>query len=155
MDLNCFKKLKPNLGAGIGAFYTKMASMINRIQTESLSHLESSEWKRLRTVRKRTKSQCNKAYNFIAQLEHNNEEFIPTMTDYITRMNEDDTWSETKANHQNLMNALEEFKAKHKADEYCIKKVESALRNAEKNMDESLRRSDRLKDIRAAKKALG
>ena len=77
------------------------------------------------------------------------------MTDYITRMNENDTWSETKSNHQSLTAALEEFKVKHKADEYCIRKVESALRNAKKNMGESLRRSERIKKIRAAKKALG
>lgn len=147
--------MKPNCGVGIGAFNTNMSSMSNRIQTESLSHLEDSEWKHIRTVRQRTKSQCNKAYNFIAQLEHNNEEFIPTMTDYITRMNENDTWREAKTNHQNLTDALEEFKVKHKADEYCIRKVESALRNAKKNMGESLRRSERIKEIRAAKKALG
>ena len=147
--------MKPNCGVGIGAFNTNMSSMSNRIQTESLSHLEDSEWKQIRTVRQRTKSQCNKAYNFIAQLEHNNEEFIPTMTDYITRMNENDTWREAKTNHQNLSKALEEFKVKHKSDEYCIRKIECALRNAKKNMGESLRRSERIKEIRAAKKALG
>ena len=131
-----------------------MSSTTHHIQTESLSHLEYFEMKKRKTERQRTKAQCNKAYNFIAQLEQNNADFVPAMTDYISRLTEEDTWKDVKTNAGHLANALQEFKDKHKADEYCIKKVESALRNAEKNLGNSVRRSERIKEIRAAQKAL-
>ncbi len=131
-----------------------MSSTTHHIQTESLSHLEYFEMKKRKTERLRTKAQCNKAYNFIAQLEQNNADFVPAMTDYISRLTEEDTWKDVKTNAGHLANALQEFKDKHKADEYCIRKVESALRNAEKNMGNSVRRSERIKEIRAAQKAL-
>ena len=131
-----------------------MSSTTHHIQTESLSHLEYFEMKKRKTERQRTKVQCNKAYNFIAQLEQNNADFVPAMTDYISRLTEEDTWKDVKTNAGHLANALQEFKDKHKADEYCIRKVESALRNAEKNMGNSVRRSERIKEIRAAQKAL-
>ena len=127
---------------------------VTTIQTESLSHLESNELKQRSTDRDRTRTHSNKAYDFIAQLEQNHEEFVPAMMDYILRLNDNDTWRDTKANHGHLTNALQEFKDKHKADGCCIKKAEAALRHAGKNMVKSLRRSERIKEIRAAKTEL-
>ena len=138
----------------LGHSLINMEACNNTIHNESLSHLENKVIKQRRTHRKRATNQCNDAYGYIAQLEQNNAEFVPAMTDYISRVNEEDPWKDVKINAGHLTNALQEFKDKHEADGFCIKKAEAALRLAGKNMVKSLRRSERIKEIRAAKTEL-
>ena len=128
-----------------GAQYTIMTSYI---QNESLSHLEKHEVKQLKTERQRSVTQCNKANDILEELSRRNIGF----NHKTTRCH--GIYDNIKQKTKRLKGSLEDFKEKHKDNEYYIKKTESALRNAEKNIINSLRRSKRIEEIRKAKKRI-
>lgn len=154
----CLKKIESKIVCRYrGAQYRKMSY---RIQNESLSHLEKHEFKQQRTERQRTVTQCNKAYRLLEELGQQDADFIiplmgPEDACFDSRyecLSNNDIWTNVKEKTKRLKEFLEDFKDKHKDDEYYIKKIESALRNAEKNIIKSVRRSKRIQEIRKAKK---
>ena len=127
-----------------------MSSNTARVMSVSLDQLEKSEVKMRSTERQRAKTQSNNAYCLLAALEQSYEDYIPDI-EQISKLTEEDSWNEVKANLVFLEQAARNFREIQNIHERLLRKTETAIRHAQKNVGKSLRRSVRIRDIKEAK----
>ena len=132
----------------------KMNSTTARVMSVSLDQLEKSEVKMRSTERQRAKTQSNNAYCLLAALEQSYADYIPDI-EQISKLTEEDSWNEVKANLVFLEQAARNFREIQNIHERLLRKTETAIRHAQKNVGKSLRRSARIRDIKEAREALG
>ncbi len=132
----------------------KMSSNTARVTSVSLDQLEKSEVKMRSTERQRAKTQSNNAYCLLAALEQSYADYIPDI-EQISKLTEEDSWNEVKANLVFLEQAARNFREIQNIHERLLRKTETAIRHAQKNVGKSLRRSVRIRDIKEAREALG
>ena len=128
----------------------KMSSTTARVMSVSLDQLEKSEAKMRSTERQRAKTQSNNAYCLLAALEQSYADYIPDI-EQISKLTEEDSWNEVKANLVYLEQAARNFREIQNIHERLLRKTETAIRHAQKNVGKSLRRSVRIRDIKEAK----
>ena len=128
----------------------KMSSNTARVMSVSLDQLEKSEAKMRSTERQRAKTQSNNAYCLLAALEQSYADYIPDI-EQISKLTEEDSWNEVKANLVYLEQAALNFREIQNIHERLLRKTETAIRHAQKNVGKSLRRSVRIRDIKEAK----
>jgi hypothetical protein len=128
----------------------KMSSNTARVMSVSLDQLEKSEVKMRSTERQRAKTQSNNAYCLLAALEQSYADYIPDI-EQISKLTEEDSWNEVKANLVFLEQAARNFREIQNIHERLLRKTETAIRHAQKNVGKSLRRSVRIRDIKEAK----
>ena len=128
----------------------KMSSNTARVMSISLGQLEKSEVKMRSTERQRAKTQSNNAYCLLASLEQSYADYIPDI-ERISNLTEEDSWNEVKANLVYLEQAARNFREIQNIHERLLRKTETAIRHAQKNVGKSLRRSVRIRDIKEAK----
>ena len=131
-----------------------MSSNTARVMSVSLDQLEKSEVKMRSTERQRAKTQSNNAYCLLAALEQSYEDYIPDI-EQISKLTEEDSWNEVKANLVFLEQAARNFREIQNIHERLLRKTETAIRHAQKNVGKSVRRSVRIRDIKEAREALG
>jgi 16S rRNA U1498 N3-methylase RsmE len=131
-----------------------MSSNTARVMSVSLDQLEKSEAKMRSTERQRAKTQSNNAYCLLAALEQSYANYIPDI-EQISKLTEEDSWNEVKANLVFLEQAARNFREIQNIHERLLRKTETAIRHAQKNVGKSLRRSVRIRDIKEAREALG
>tara|TARA_B100001027_G_scaffold211969_1_gene180776 strand:+ start:223 stop:618 length:396 start_codon:yes stop_codon:yes gene_type:complete len=131
-----------------------MSSNTARVTSVSLDQLEKSEVKMRSTERQRAKTQSNNAYCLLAALEQSYADYIPDI-EQISKLTEEDSWNEVKANLVFLEQAARNFREIQNIHERLLRKTETAIRHAQKNVGKSLRRSVRIRDIKEAREALG
>ena len=127
-----------------------MSSNTARVMSVSLDQLEKSEVKMRSTERQRAKTQSNNAYCLLAALEQSYADYIPDI-EQISKLTEEDSWNEVKANLVFLEQAARNFREIQNIHEKLLRKTETAIRHAQKNVGKSLRRSARIRDIKEAK----
>ena len=127
-----------------------MSSNTARVMSVSLDQLEKSEVKMRSTERQRAKTQSNNAYCLLAALEQSYADYIPDI-EQISKLTEEDSWNEVKANLVFLEQAARNFREIQNIHEKLLRKTETAIRHAQKNVGKSLRRSVRIRDIKEAK----
>ena len=127
-----------------------MSSNTARVMSVSLDQLEKSEAKMRSTERQRAKTQSNNAYCLLAALEQSYADYIPDI-ERISNLTEEDSWNEVKANLVYLEQAARNFREIQNIHERLLRKTETAIRHAQKNVGKSLRRSVRIRDIKEAK----
>ena len=127
-----------------------MSSNTARVMSVSLDQLEKSEVKMRSTERQRAKTQSNNAYCLLAALEQSYADYIPDI-EQISKLTEEDSWNEVKANLVFLEQAARNFREIQNINERLLRKTETAIRHAQKNVGKSLRRSVRIRDIKEAK----
>ena len=127
-----------------------MSSNTARVMSVSLDQLEKSEAKMRSTERQRAKTQSNNAYCLLAALEQSYADYIPDI-EQISKLTEEDSWNEVKANLVFLEQAARNFREIQNIHERLLRKTETAIRHAQKNVGKSLRRSVRIRDIKEAK----
>ena len=127
-----------------------MSSNTARVMSVSLDQLEKSEAKMRSTERQRAKTQSNNAYCLLAALEQSYADYIPDI-EQISKLTEEDSWNEVKANLVYLEQAALNFREIQNIHERLLRKTETAIRHAQKNVGKSLRRSVRIRDIKEAK----
>ena len=127
-----------------------MSSNTARVTSVSLDQLEKSEVKMRSTERQRAKTQSNNAYCLLAALEQSYADYIPDI-EQISKLTEEDSWNEVKANLVFLEQAARNFREIQNIHERLLRKTETAIRHAQKNVGKSLRRSVRIRDIKEAK----
>ena len=132
----------------------KMSSNTARVTSVSLDQLEKSEVKMRSTERQRAKTQSNNAYCLLAALEQSYADYIPDI-EQISKLTEEDSWNEVKANLVFLKQAARNFREIQNIHEKLLRKTETAIRHAQKNVGKSVRRSVRIRDIKEAREALG
>ena len=132
----------------------KMNSNTARVMSVSLDQLEKSEVKMRSTERQRAKTQSNNAYCLLAALEQSYADYIPDI-EQISKLTEEDSWNEVKANLVFLEQAARNFRQIQNIHERLLRKTETAIRHAQKNVGKSVRRSVRIRDIKEAREALG
>ena len=132
----------------------KMSSNTARVMSVSLDQLEKSEVKMRSTERQRAKTQSNNAYCLLAALEQSYADYIPDI-EQISKLTEEDSWNEVKANLVFLEQAARNFREIQNIHEKLLRKTETAIRHAKKNVGKSVRRSVRIRDIKEAREALG
>ena len=132
----------------------KMSSNTARVTSVSLDQLEKSEVKMRSTERQRAKTQSNNAYCLLAALEQSYADYIPDI-EQISKLTEEDSWNEVKANLVFLEQAARNFREIQNIHERLLRKTETAIRHAQKNVGKSVRRSVRIRDIKEAREALG
>ena len=132
----------------------KMSSNTARVMSVSLDQLEKSEAKMRSTERQRAKTQSNNAYCLLAALEQSYTDYIPDI-EQISKLTEEDSWNEVKANLVFLEQAARNFREIQNIHERLLRKTETAIRHAQKNVGKSVRRSVRIRDIKEAREALG
>ena len=132
----------------------KMSSNTARVMSVSLDQLEKSEAKMRSTERQRAKTQSNNAYCLLAALEQSYADYIPDI-EQISKLTEEDSWNEVKANLVFLEQAARNFREIQNIHEKLLRKTETAIRHAQKNVGKSVRRSVRIRDIKEAREALG
>ena len=132
----------------------KMSSNTARVMSVSLDQLEKSEVKMRSTERQRAKTQSNNAYCLLAALEQSYANYIPDI-EQISKLTEEDSWNEVKANLVFLEQAARNFREIQNIHEKLLRKTETAIRHAQKNVGKSVRRSVRIRDIKEAREALG
>ena len=132
----------------------KMSSNTARVTSVSLDQLEKSEVKMRSTERQRAKTQSNNAYCLLAALEQSYADYIPDI-EQISKLTEEDSWNEVKANLVFLEQAARNFREIQNIHEKLLRKTETAIRHAQKNVGKSVRRSVRIRDIKEAREALG
>ena len=128
----------------------KMNSTTARVMSVSLDQLEKSEVKMRSTERQRAKTQSNNAYCLLAALEQSYADYIPDI-ERISKLTEEDSWNEVKANLVYLEQAARNFREIQNIHEKLLRKTETAIRHAQKNVGKSVRRSVRIRDIKEAK----
>ena len=128
----------------------KMSSNTARVMSVSLDQLEKSEVKMRSTERQRAKTQSNNAYCLLAALEQSYADYIPDI-EQISKLTEEDSWNEVKANLVFLEQAARNFREIQNIHERLLRKTETAIRHAQKNVGKSVRRSVRIRDIKEAK----
>ena len=128
----------------------KMSSNTARVMSVSLDQLEKSEAKMRSTERQRAKTQSNNAYCLLAALEQSYANYIPDI-EQISKLTEEDSWNEVKANLVFLEQAARNFREIQNIHEKLLRKTETAIRHAQKNVGKSVRRSVRIRDIKEAK----
>ncbi len=128
----------------------KMSSNTARVTSVSLDQLEKSEVKMRSTERQRAKTQSNNAYCLLAALEQSYADYIPDI-EQISKLTEEDSWNEVKANLVFLEQAARNFREIQNIHERLLRKTETAIRHAQKNVGKSVRRSVRIRDIKEAK----
>ena len=128
----------------------KMSSNTARVMSVSLDQLEKSEVKMRSTERQRAKTQSNNAYCLLAALEQSYANYIPDI-EQISKLTEEDSWNEVKANLVFLEQAARNFREIQNIHERLLRKTETAIRHAQKNVGKSVRRSVRIRDIKEAK----
>ena len=128
----------------------KMSSNTARVMSVSLDQLEKSEVKMRSTERQRAKTQSNNAYCLLAALEQSYADYIPDI-EQISKLTEEDSWNEVKANLVYLEQAARNFREIQNIHERLLRKTETAIRHAQKNVGKSVRRSVRIRDIKEAK----
>ena len=131
-----------------------MSSNTARVMSVSLDQLEKSEVKMRSTERQRAKTQSNNAYCLLAALEQSYANYIPDI-EQISKLTEEDSWNEVKANLVFLEQAARNFREIQNIHERLLRKTETAIRHAQKNVGKSVRRSVRIRDIKEAREALG
>ena len=131
-----------------------MSSNTARVMSVSLDQLEKSEVKMRSTERQRAKTQSNNAYCLLAALEQSYADYIPDI-EQISKLTEEDSWNEVKANLVFLEQAARNFREIQNIHEKLLRKTETAIRHAQKNVGKSVRRSVRIRDIKEAREALG
>ena len=131
-----------------------MSSNTARVTSVSLDQLEKSEVKMRSTERQRAKTQSNNAYCLLAALEQSYADYIPDI-EQISKLTEEDSWNEVKANLVFLEQAARNFREIQNIHEKLLRKTETAIRHAQKNVGKSVRRSVRIRDIKEAREALG
>ena len=131
-----------------------MSSNTARVMSVSLDQLEKSEVKMRSTERQRAKTQSNNAYCLLAALEQSYADYIPDI-ERISNLTEEDSWNEVKANLVYLEEAARNFREIQNIHERLLRKTETAIRHAQKNVGKSVRRSVRIRDIKEAREALG
>ena len=135
-----------------------MAHSIQQTQTEALDCLKKDEMKSRSKERTRARQQTNKAISWTAQLycNHNDGDLPSTefCDDSLQLLDETTSWKDVKYYYKHLTNTIDEFKKIQKANGICISKAETALLHAKKNMDKSLRRSQRIANIIAAQQEI-
>ena len=131
-----------------------MSSNTARVMSVSLDQLEKSEAKMRSTERQRAKTQSNNAYCLLAALEQSYANYIPDI-EQISKLTEEDSWNEVKANLVFLEQAARNFREIQNIHEKLLRKTETAIRHAQKNVGKSVRRSVRIRDIKEAREALG
>ena len=131
-----------------------MNSTTARVMSVSLDQHEKSEVKMRSTERQRAKTQSNNAYCLLAALEQSYANYIPDI-EQISKLTEEDSWNEVKANLMYLEQAARNFREIQNIHERLLRKTETAIRHAQKNVGKSLRRSVRIRDIKEAREALG
>jgi 16S rRNA U1498 N3-methylase RsmE len=131
-----------------------MSSNTARVMSVSLDQLEKSEAKMRSTERQRAKTQSNNAYCLLAALEQSYANYIPDI-EQISKLTEEDSWNEVKANLVYLEEAARNFREIQNIHEKLLRKTETAIRHAQKNVGKSVRRSVRIRDIKEAREALG
>jgi len=131
-----------------------MSSNTARVMSVSLDQLEKSEAKMRSTERQRAKTQSNNAYCLLAALEQSYADYIPDI-EQISKLTEEDSWNEVKANLVFLEQAARNFREIQNIHEKLLRKTETAIRHAQKNVGKSVRRSVRIRDIKEAREALG
>tara|TARA_B100000886_G_scaffold8155_1_gene5240 strand:+ start:1225 stop:1623 length:399 start_codon:yes stop_codon:yes gene_type:complete len=127
-----------------------MSSNTARVTSVSLDQLEKSEVKMRSTERQRAKTQSNNAYCLLAALEQSYADYIPDI-EQISKLTEEDSWNEVKANLVFLEQAARNFREIQNIHERLLRKTETAIRHAQKNVGKSVRRSVRIRDIKEAK----
>ena len=132
----------------------KMSSNTARVMSVSLDQHEKSEVKMRSTERQRAKTQSNNAYCLLAALEQSYADYIPDI-EQISKLTEEDSWNEVKANLVFLEQAARNFRKIQNIHEKLLRKTETAIRHAQKNVGKSVRRSVRIRDIKEAREALG
>ena len=132
----------------------KMSSNTARVMSVSLDQLEKSEVKMRSTERQRAKTQSNNAYCLLAALEQSYADYIPDI-EQISKLTEEDSWNEVKANLVFLEQAARNFREIQNIHEKLLRKTETAIRHAQKNVGKSVRRSVRIRDIKEARETLG
>ena len=132
----------------------KMSSNTARVMSVSLDQHEKSEVKMRSTERQRAKTQSNNAYCLLAALEQSYADYIPDI-EQISKLTEEDSWNEVKANLVFLEQAARNFRQIQNIHEKLLRKTETAIRHAQKNVGKSVRRSVRIRDIKEAREALG
>ena len=131
-----------------------MAHSIQQTQIEALDCLKKDEMKSRSKERTRARQQTNNVVKWAIQLHYNLVNgFIPS-SEHLVLLDENSSWKDVKKHRQYAENIIEEFKEKHKANGICISKAETALLHAKKNMDKSLRRSQRIANIIAAQQEI-
>ena len=131
-----------------------MSSNTARVMSVSLDQHEKSEVKMRSTERQRAKTQSNNAYCLLAALEQSYADYIPDI-EQISKLTEEDSWNEVKANLVFLEQAARNFREIQNIHEKLLRKTETAIRHAQKNVGKSVRRSVRIRDIKEAREALG
>ena len=127
-----------------------MSSTTARVMNVSLDQLEKSEVKMRNTERQRAKTQSNNAYCLLAALEQSYADYIPDI-EQISKLTDEDSWRDVKTNLVFLEKAIIDFREKQNIHERLIRKTETAIRHAQKNVGKSLRRSQRIRDIKEAR----
>lgn len=131
-----------------------MAHSIQQTQIEALECHKKDEMKSRSKERTRAREQTNKAVKWAAQLHHNFENGVLPSCEHLVLLDEKTSYKDVKKHRQHVENFVKEYKKIQKANGICISKVETALLHAKKNMEKSLRRSQRIANIIAAQQEI-